>query len=287
MRLVDETEADLRALIENDFGPLDPSVDLWDASLDWIHYRARRIPQRPRQVTMSNEVESHRSTYPAFDQIASQLRMGEDVTPWLSDTIGRKRTDPKADLMFNDWQIIHFHLGNVFATPNKIARTSDLLFAYITDDRSVFINVLPHGSWTMQALLEILLHTSPSDMERSELKNVVGVSHHYTADEVYTLRKSGVNAAFEIDNRIFMAPGFGITSSRHAARSTFYLMKLRRALKSVLAAIEKNELPVHLMSMISADLSLPVRVGIRMEGGHLIFYDKNRQIDLMYMPALE
>jgi hypothetical protein len=129
LQIIDETEADLRCLIEGDFGPLAPNVDIWDAAVDWVHYKARQIPQRPRCVIKSAECGKHRAVYGAIDRIATELRIGGDLSPWLSGSIHKKKADPKADLMFNDWQVNHFHLGEVFITPDTIQRSGDLLFA--------------------------------------------------------------------------------------------------------------------------------------------------------------
>jgi hypothetical protein len=286
LQVVDETEADLRILIEKDFGALDPGVSVWDAALDWFHYKTRQIPQLPRRVIESNECARHRAAYRAIDTIAHELRTGGDLTPWLSGSIRKKKTDPKADLMFNDWQISHFHLGKVFATPDMIKRTSDLLFAYITSEKAVLLDVQPHdGSWTMQSLLRILLQTSPQDMEQKEATGMLG--SNYTADEAYELRKAGVTVPFEVEGRLFFPPGLGVVTSGHATRLALYVNSLRRSVKDAKKAIESNTLPPTLMSKMAANLSLPVRLGLRFETGRLIFVDKCRQIDLSCMPPLQ
>lgn len=111
MLAVNETQADLAALILADFKALRPEAEPGRDLVDWLHYRARRVVGRPRQVVRSNEVEAHRAAYPAIDEIADRLVLGLDVSPWLSNSIRTKRNDPRADLMFNQWQVNHFHLG--------------------------------------------------------------------------------------------------------------------------------------------------------------------------------
>jgi hypothetical protein len=286
LQVIDETEVDFRRLIEGDFGPLAPGVDIWDAALDWIHYKTRQIPQRPRCVIESGECAKHRSTHPAIDRIANELRIGGDLTPWLSDSIRRRKADPKADLMFNDWQVTHLHLGEVFVAPDRVKRSGDLLFAYITNEKAVLVDVQPHGSWTMQSLLRILLHTSPRDMERNEVRGILG-RPNYTADEAYELRKVGITVPIELEGRLFLPPGVGITTTRHATRLRLYVDALRRSVKATKKAIESNKLAPTLMSKVAANLSLPVRIGLRMESGQLILVEKCRQIDLHYMPSLQ
>ena len=56
--LIDETDNDIAELIRKDFGCIPEPEDLHMTFLDWVHYRARRIPCRPRQVIMSAEVRA-------------------------------------------------------------------------------------------------------------------------------------------------------------------------------------------------------------------------------------
>ena len=53
----------------------------------------------------------------------------------------KKASDPKADLMFNDWQILHFHLGTIFVTSKSVRRTRDVLFAFIGSDHVVLLDL--------------------------------------------------------------------------------------------------------------------------------------------------
>jgi hypothetical protein len=276
LHVIDETEADLRRLIEGDLGPLDQGDDIWETALDWVHYKSRQIPQRPRRVIESIECAKHRSVYGAIDRIANELRTAGDLTPWLSDSIRRRKANPKADLMFNDWQVNHLHLGEVFATPNKVKRSGDLLFVYITDEKAVLIDVQPHGSWTMQSLLRILLQTSPQDMKRHEVKGILGHSN-YTADEAYRLRKVGIRVPFELEGLLFFPPG--ITTSGHTMWLRLYVNALRHAVKTTKEAIESNRLPQNLMSKIATNLSLPVRLGVDIQSGRITLVEKCRQID--------
>jgi hypothetical protein len=163
MQLIDETEADLRKLIERDFGRRSGPPTNRDV-LDWMHYRARLIPRRLRVVTVSQDVAARTADYPTIGQLKTELERGEDVSPWLSDRVRKRKEDALADLMFNDWQISHFHLGRLFVSPNKVSRGNLLLFALIKADRAVFLAINPHGAWTATELLRILFRTSPQDM---------------------------------------------------------------------------------------------------------------------------
>jgi hypothetical protein len=286
VKVIDETEADLRALIEGNLGPLPPSADFRSSLIDWLHLRARSIPQRPRTVTMSPEVQAKVKSYPAIGKIRDELSQGKDVSPWLSDSVRKKAADPKADMMFNDWQIIHFHLGNLFVGKNKVKRTDDLLFTFIAPDRAVLIDVQPHGSWAMRDLLRILLKVSPKDMTRCELKGVVGLSNARTDDQILRLRRAGMNAIIVIDGRFFMPPGLGVSSSKHSTRIVRAVQTLMRYVAKARKDLENNTVPQALLQRISQSIGTPVRLGVRIDSGQLILYDKNRNLDVMPLIAI-
>lgn len=284
--VIDETEADLRALIERDLGPLPAAADFQRSVLDWLHFRARSIPQRRRTVIMSPEVQAKVRAYPAILKIKDELSQGKDVSPWLSDTVRRRPLDPKADMMFNDWRVIHFHLGNLFVANDKIDRTGDLLFAFIANDHAVFLDVLPHGSWAVRELLRILLRVSPKDMRRSELKGVLGVTNSRTDEEVLQARQAGINVIIEIDGHFFMSPGLGVSSSRHSTRLVRSLQHLMRNISKARKDLESNSIPHALLQRISQSIGLPVRLGLKLEAGQLILHDKNRDLELLKMPVV-
>ena len=145
--------------------------------------------------------------YPAIERICSTLRAGEDVSAWLSRKLETDKRNPRADMMFNDWQITHFHLGRAFGKPNMISGTNDLLYAHVSSEFVTLLDVLPHGRWAAQDLLRILLETRPETMERFELKN--GHGQTLTDDELKALRANGYNVAVVVSGRTFLAGGAG------------------------------------------------------------------------------
>lgn len=288
MQVFDETPDDFRRLIELDFGQLPNSTALEHALIDWLHYRARRVPQRPRTVTFSSEAEAAADRFPAINDIVRELSNGTDVSPWLHDLVRTRKHDPFADMMFNDWQILHFHLGRVFIAPNKVKRSGPLLFAYMKADLAVLLDVQPHGSWTMRNLLRVLVRTSPEVMDRFHLKTVLGLEREVTDQEYATLRSKGVSTMFTIDGRVYCPPGHGIASSRHATRIVVYCDQIRRAIRHISESILRNNLPLDLSKAIYGNLSLAVRIGVALQPtGELTFYDKNRSLVLHQLGCIE
>lgn len=284
---IDETRADLEKHMCTDLGRNTATKSFSDRLIDWVHYRARRIPQRPRSVTWSTNAIAAATTHPAIRQIAFALAAGQDVSPWLSTSIVTKKDQPKADLMFNDWQISHFHLGSVFSKPSRVARTKNLLFAFVAHDRAVLLDVKPHGAWTMLDLLRTLLQTSPDDMASAELNEAVGLGYYPTENEILNLRQSGITASFELDGRFFMSPGHGVATSCHSTRLVMFVGSMMRHIRDLRTLIEQDKLPGHLQREIFQMIGVPVRLGIRVGEGDLFFYDKNRSLVLTNTPLPE
>lgn len=275
------------SLVERDFGPLPHGGLPNRLVLDWMHYRARLIPRRPRFVTMSQEVVAQVLNYPAIGQLKRELEQGGDVSPWLSDRVRRRKADALADLMFNDWQISHFHLGRHFVSPTKVARGKLLLFALVKADRAVFLAINPHGAWTATELLRILLRTSPQDMP--EWKGVLATQRGgWTDQELVRLRQAGRGYAIQIDGRTFSPPGAGVSTSGHATRIVVRQFNgLAKEIRNIHRCLKDNDIPRQLMRQLLT-IGVPVRLGVRLrDDGCLVLHEKSRAVDLLVLSPFE
>lgn len=271
MRVIDDTKADLKALIRAGLGSAN-RLAFDDQFLNWLHYKARTVPTLPRRVLISTEVQALRSKYSAIASIQLALQVGADIQPWLGNRCAPK-VQHDADMMFNHWQIVHFHLGNFFQTPSAIRRTDSLLFAHISAGEATLLDVQPHGAWTKIALLEILLQTNPTALERYEVCQ--GTARQWTDEEYSRLRAHGGNALIEIAGRAFM-PGWGLTSSRHAMRIGRYKDWFCLMVQKLKAEFEADEVPTELKLAIYSRLGVPMRLGGCYSQGALAIIDKNR-----------
>lgn len=221
---------------------------------------------------MSAEVIARLAQFPAAVRVRDALNAGMDVSPWLSSRIRTAKQNPKADMMFSDWQIVHFHLGSVFATPRMIGRTDDLLFAYITGNEATLIDVQPHGSWTMTVLLEILLRINP--MAGYQAKGLKG--ERFTDEQYRNLRAKHTNVLIDI-NGIALMPGGGVMSSGHATRIMNYYQWFSRQLEFLKASFMADKVPDELKAPIYATIGVPVRLGVVYRNEGLAIIDKNRR----------
>lgn len=282
LQFLDESEADLRALVEADFGPLDAAKDWTLLVLDWLHARARAIPPVPRRVMISYEVNAKRGAYePAMQEIVEALETGGDLRRRLGKSIRKRSPNHLADPLFNDWQISHFHLGDAA----KNARTNDLLFAFVAEDRAVLLDMQPHRKWAMSELLSILLKTSPDDLAKAELKGMAFCSPDYTDAERLRARGARVCLPIMLDGRVFAPPGLGLALSGHAVRFSMGLFPRLRNLRQCL--ITGVGIARETAEFLTRDVELPIRLGIRIEGARVVAYEKNRHCYLGTLQVLQ
>ncbi len=273
--VIDETRSDIAKIIARDFGQVAQS-DICRTLLDWVHYRARRIPCHPRRVVLSREVQAKIGAYPAIKRIEFALTTGADVSAWLSRKIASHSRSPRADMMFNAWQISHFHLGQVFSNPNMVLGTNDLLYANVTAECVTMLDVRPHKNWTAQDLLRILLETRPEALEKMELKGITAAA--WTDTELEALRSKGNSAPVAVAGRVF-CPALGIATSGHAMRLNILCDGFWIAADTFKEAAKQNKLPRHLATQIASLMGVPVRLGAAFDPrGALSLYDKERRL---------
>jgi hypothetical protein len=270
VRVIDDTKADIERLIAADFGRA-ASGDYQSDFVSWLHYRARRMPRLHRQVFLSQEIKLHLLSYLAIGTIRSNLEQGGNLEPWLR--IEKQKPDHRADMMFNDWMIQHFHLGEVFQSTSVIKRTGQLLFAHIRADEATLLDVQPHGSWSMIRLLETLLTTNPAALAQYEARGVT--PYRLTDKEYRDFRSKNLNVALDVAGRAFM-PGGGKLSSGHAMRIYMYRDWFFRQLEHLHATLSAGVVEPHLRTAIYARLGTPVRLGVYYDDNGLAIIDKNR-----------
>lgn len=266
-------------MILADFGRLRPDAASDRNLVDWLHYRARRIVERPRTVLMSDEVRTHRAVHPAIDDIATALRISAPMTHWLSASIRKRKTDPKADLMFNQWRMSHFHIGPTRRRSARAERGDLILFAHIGADTATLLDVQPHRNWTRTDLLRILLQTDPTAMHS------IGSTQDLplTDEQHRILRRKHATGPITIDGRAYAAPGIGLMGSGDSLRFRVMADHLAFVVQRALHEIATNTLRANLLQRLTGQIGLPVRLGVRLDRGIFVIYDKSRRLDLMQL----
>lgn len=207
--------------------PNDPSGDLASKSISDLllvygNWRSRLVAAMPRVVHISQELEASskfKEHEAALKAIVAKIETGEDLTAHLS-----KRTqiayEPQAsasapleyrhdrDLLIADWGIHHLHLSTALESNGSfVRRTGDLLFVIFTVDDAYLINVYPHGSWVLKAVLETVIRNWGEVGVLRKSRFAIGLSQQYGDSDRLELRNAGLAQAIEIDGGVYMPIG--------------------------------------------------------------------------------
>lgn len=219
---------------------VDPTLDSEKIRMKYFNFKRRLIHQIPRQVLISKEFSCPQELQNGFDLVKQKIENGDNLITHLSKNL----TDlDYNDSLLNDWGIYHLHLGENLETNGSgfIQRTGPVLFVRIDKEKALLINVLPHGSWTKQQMVKVIHDNWPESIETYLMKDVIGLSHVPTDDDIKKMRKFGVNSAIEIEPGVIYAPiGGGLTTARTSIEVSMALIHYNRLLPKLQKHIEDN-----------------------------------------------
>jgi hypothetical protein len=210
-----------------------------------------RIPeQQPWHVHKSRELSNLTLRPKIASGLASFIEAaedGKDLRPWVSDEI----TDADfRDLMFYDWGIYHFHLGNGFRPDGFTKRTDELLFA-ITGPRSAdmyLLNILPHprkilpdkNSFEDQDLLRIVEDNWPALLNPYTVR-IKSLVNRPTNEDIGQYRRVGLVAFVETPGGRVLSPmGGGITTGKTSLRLSLDADYMLRVIKWIQEETQKR-----------------------------------------------
>lgn len=246
--------------------PHDPSQTQELASMDWRrllivfwNWLSRFVPPQPRRVHRSRALDSNPlakdpAYQPALEEIIAKIEAGENITRYLTDRVkkhpyqgsqgtGRKRTPLSKrrdlDLMLNDWGVHHLHLSTQLEAAGFVTRTEPLLFTAFRPQDAYLIDIMHHGDWTREHVLEVIIREWPSAGLIHEAKGVICLSHHTPEGERGKLRNSAINAPFELDGKVY-APTGGLTEAGTSIHVTMAVNRLVHHIRTFRKTLEKD-----------------------------------------------
>jgi hypothetical protein len=216
--------------------------NLTDPLIRWLDYRLRYIDPSPRQVLKSVEFDARvpPEARQALDTFITHVESGADVNPYQTKTIKRNDTSGtkrqlRTDGMWADWRIHHAHLIDLpVATGAEFSERSDwLLFFLVLPEHIALIDVRSHSEPNVfQAvdLVEKLIRSWPQIAEPFAVKGVLGLARPPSTDpsSLRDLRVGGVTQMLEVDGKVYLPPGFGVTSAATSTQVSLMRDKVKR-----------------------------------------------------------
>jgi hypothetical protein len=225
--------------------------------LGWLfNWLDRLVLAQPRVVLESLEFKA--ASLPAdaakdLQQLIGKIARGDELSPHLSRSVreGFKpppSTSAKAklskradlDLLLNDWGIHHLHLSQEFELDGFVKRGELVLLAVFTPDTANLLDVLPHGNWTNQHLVEVAVRNWPDAGLFYSLGEGVRLVTPIDQFDRKEIRSVGINSPVEVDGRVYLSRGVGITSVGTSVRSTRRALNLLDTLDDVVEKLKQN-----------------------------------------------
>jgi hypothetical protein len=120
-----------------------------------------------------------------------------------------------------------------------VERTEGLLFATFRSQDAYLIDIMHHGDWTREHVLEVMIKEWPEAGLVQELKEVVDLSERMTEAKRKLLRNNAINAPFEFAGK-FYGPVKGLTSAGTSVPITMEVNRVVRAIRLFRKELEKD-----------------------------------------------
>lgn len=215
---------------------------------NWLDRLVRPVPRAVHcsSALKANPLASDPAYKAPLEQIIEKLKTGTDVTPHLSrsvrigyqpDTARKQRQD--LDLLLNDWGVYHLHLSTKIERYGFVERTGPLLFAMFRPADAYLIEIVPHGGWTRDRVMQIVAKDWPGAGLVHEMKGVTPPSMSLSEQDRKVLRNKHVNAFFECDGKVY-SPTSGLTTAGTSVTNTFAVIQIFKDAAWFCKKVEEN-----------------------------------------------
>ena len=200
---------------------------------NWIN---RLVKPQPRTVHSSEAFQRNPLTVQLasdVSQIIDDIEQGIDLTKYLSRDIERAVTQIPGqswrrdlDLMLNSWGVHHLHISTELEPDGFVRRDRSfphLLFVVFKPRAAYVVDIMLHGDWTRDHVLEVLADEWANEGIVHEMNGERdNLPTPLTERDREVLRTKRVNSAFEFRGRVYipsgmlMASGFTFDAVREA-----------------------------------------------------------------------
>ncbi len=213
-----------------------------DCAIRWQSWKRRTIPAGTRTVLKANGFNCPDNLQQGLADLEQAFTTGSDIWPWQSKLIDRPTFE---DGLYNDYRVVHFHLGVGFHASGYINRTGVLLFA-VVDSASVYeIGIYNHGDWFELDILDVIDANWPHLLDAVTVRGIDVENCPRTREEIKALREANIVTIIKLNSgRITAPPGGGIATdgtSIEAVRSADrWARLLRNGEKAIVASITEQ-----------------------------------------------
>jgi hypothetical protein len=195
-------------------------LDAHGALVVYYNWSSRLVRPQPRMAYKSRAFDQNQLTAQRASDLAliiADIEEGRLLTKYLSRDILRapvgmpeSKRRPDLDMLLNDWGIHHLHISSAVEADGFVKRDGPLLFVSFTAEAAYLIDIMKHGDWCRDHVLEVLASEWPDEGVIYEMKTSA-VPNLITEKQRANLRGNGYNAAFAFDGRTFVPRGLMMT----------------------------------------------------------------------------
>jgi hypothetical protein len=196
-----------------------------DNTIRFLNAYNRRIPAaKPRVVHQSKELVIPPQFQQDYEALVALIKAGNDLKPYLSRHIVKRKRPDWPDPLLNSWGIQHLHF--------RIEGTDHLLFCVITDSDVYLIQVLPHveKEWVNTQLVQILHDNWPKTIARANHSLMKPES--FSTSKRQSLRSYNANFVVTVaDGTVYLPLAGGTTASGDSIEDHYNCRKIFDELK--------------------------------------------------------
>ncbi len=240
----------------------------------------RLISRCKRCVHFAKEFKCPKELQKGLNLLIDKFEKGENVNPHLSKLSNRTER-LNSDKLLYDWNIYHFHLGEIVEEDGFINRTKELLFCMLFPTDVYFIGIMNHGDWSNIDLPQIVHDNWPELLKgfKTYKTNV-----HFTPSQINELRKYNINGAITLkDGNGYIPMGGGLTTSGHsltavreASNDNNSIMQLERSIINN-PSDYSNNCPPQLLTKFRED---GIELRARYQANNIYIYDYKTNLNI-------
>ena len=215
-----------------------------NCAIRWHSWKRRVVSPGNRVIRKAANFNCPPHLSAGLTDLDNAFATGGDIRLWQSKAVDNVEFE---DGMYNDYGVLHFHLGQGLDSSGYINRTRELLFAVVQPGAVHEIGIFNHGDWFELDILNIIDTNWPDLLDRVTLRGFSGnACPSVTREQVKALRTAHMIGVFQLaaSGRIVAPFGGGAatdgTSCEAVCTADFWARNFKNWEKVISAFIAKQ-----------------------------------------------